>query len=394
MNWKIKRFALISLPVFFIGFCIFWIVKLELNAAALTSRVEELHNALKQNKDNLANLESFYREVNKSGISLDKNGAYLFKDNLQIFLDNNEISITDDKNRSIGINKKYNLVYMINDDMQIKFGDIGHKGATEKGMLAKIGTGSTDFAQLFLGREEIHLTAGEKYEVRVGVTGTQKASAHFTKEGAKLELGPQKDFYVDLSYDKNRIELKKDDSKIVIGDGYATNKSGVTTAKTGVFIQEANTGTMAVGKDEGVSIKNIDDNGIKISAAKDFNIEMLPKEDLMKLKKDKCEIQMGKTKYGDGLILQRMYSQVQIGETKFGEGISFGETSTSTLSIIKGKGIAIRTEGVGNEMKITGEDKLVITFEGDIDINAYGNLNLNSLNGNVNLVGKRINFNE
>ena len=45
-------------------------------------------------------------------------------------------------------------------------------------------------------------------------------------------------------------------------------------------------------------------------------------------------------------------------------------------------------------MKISGDDKLVITFKGDIDINAMGDLNLNSLNGNVNLVGKRINFNE
>ena len=79
MKPRIKRMVLISLPVLILVFCIIWIMKLELKAAALTSRVDELHNALKQNQDNLANLESFWREVNKSGITLDKNGAILYK---------------------------------------------------------------------------------------------------------------------------------------------------------------------------------------------------------------------------------------------------------------------------------------------------------------------------
>ena len=37
--------------IIIIGVCIFWIVRLELKAAALTSRVDDLHNSLKQNKD-------------------------------------------------------------------------------------------------------------------------------------------------------------------------------------------------------------------------------------------------------------------------------------------------------------------------------------------------------
>ncbi len=244
-----------------------------------------------------------------------------------------------------------------------------------------------------LTKKEVKLLTSEDTEIMMGVS-PQKARIHITKEEAKLELGKDEDFHINLSHDKNRIELVRDKSKIVLGDGSATNTGGVTTPVTGVFLQEINTGSIGIGKDKGIAIKNIDDNGIEISTRKDFQIKLRPKEDQISLTKDKSKIKIGKTRYGNGLILERMDSQVQIGETKFGEGISFGETNTSTLSIIKGKGIAIRTEGAGNEMHISGEDKLVITFEGDIDINAYGNLNLNSLNGNVNLVGKRINFNE
>ena len=93
------------------------------------------------------------------------------------------------------------------------------------------------------------------------------------------------------------------------------------------------------------------------------------------------------------MTLTKDESEIQIGNTNFGEGVAFGETTTGTFAVVKGKGIAIKTAGT-NEMRISGEDKLVIDFKGNIDINAWGDLNLNSLNGNVNLVGKRINFNE
>jgi len=391
MSLKNKKHLLaISLPIIIIGICIFWIVRLELNAAALTSRVDELHNALKQNKDNLANLESFWREVNKSGITLDKNGGMLYKGDSQIFWDENSIRLVN-KDKEMGIDKIGNHLYMINDDMQIRLGDVGHKGATAKAMFVKVGTGSVDFAQLFLGKEEIQLTAGEKYEVRVGVTGTQKASAYFTKEGAKLELGPQKDFYVNLSHDKEQIEVRKGDSKILIGDLTTT----VGSKRTGIYLGEKDGGTLAVTEEKGIGIKTRDGKGLEFHSGtkKDFFIKLSPDLNQVLLKKGESEIQVGQTRYGNGLLIERMDSQIQVGQTIFGEGISFGEKNTATLSIVKGQGLAIKMGG-SNEMRISGEDKLVIDFKGDVDINAWGNLNLNSLNGNVNLVGKRINFNE
>ncbi len=391
MSLKNKKHLLaISLPIIIIGICIFWIVRLELNATALASRVDELHNSLKQNKDNLANLESFYREVNKSGITLDNNGGMIFKGDSKIFLNENEITITDGKNKKIGINVDNNHVFMSNEDMAIRIGDVGSKGSSKKGVFINIG-GPTQ-AQLFLGKEKISLIADEKYEVRVGVTGTQKSGISFTKEGTKLELGPNKDFYVNLSHDLQQIELKKGESKITIGEtSFSSGFKG-----TGIYMGEENSGTLAIDKNNGIGMITENGMGLKFESGRndDFFIDLSPNLNQIFLKKGESQIQMGKTQYGEGIILNRKGSQVVIGQTKFEEGVTIGNPKVGTIGVLDGKGVAIKTHGVGNEMRITGDEKLVITFKGDIDINAYGNLNLNSLNGNVNLVGKRINFNE
>ncbi len=87
MSLKDKKHLLaISLPIIIIGICIFWIVRLELNATALASRVDELHNSLKQNKDNLANLESFIEKLTKAELRLDKNGGTIYKGDSEIYM--------------------------------------------------------------------------------------------------------------------------------------------------------------------------------------------------------------------------------------------------------------------------------------------------------------------
>ena len=375
MNWNIKRTIKTSVLLLIFGACVFWIVRLELKAAVLTSRIDDLHNSLKQNKDQLANLESFWREVNKSGITLDKNGGTLYKGDSKIYWNENNVTLTN-KNKEIGIDVVNDWVYLKNGDFTVQLGDIAIGGIHSKGIRLQIGNGA-NFAELFMNNEQTLLFASEDKQVRVGVTGGtggQKSSVLFTKDGAKIELEPEKNFHINLSRDENRIELVKDNCKIVLGDGDMTSTtSGVTSPTTGAFIQESTVGSIGIAKDKGIAIKNIDDNGISISAGEDFKILLRPKDNVMTLTKDESEI--------------------QIGNTNFGEGVAFGETTTGTFAVVKGKGIAIKTAGT-NEMRISGEDKLVIDFKGNIDINAWGDLNLNSLNGNVNLVGKRINFNE
>ena len=400
MNLRnIKHLLAISLPIIIIGVCIFWIVRLELKAAALTSRVDDLHNSLKQNKDELANLESFWREVNKSGITIDKNGGMLYRGDSKIYWDEKTILLVN-KDKEMGFEEYRNGIFMRNkkDNIYLSMGDIKGTGSTglRPGIILSVGPGINKVSSFLLTKDNIRLSTSEENEVSIEIAGTKKSRVHITKEGVKIEAGKNNDFFVNLSHDRNRIELVKGKSMIYMGEASYTKSSGGTTKENGVFISESSIGSIAIVKDKGIGISNIDDNGITISTGKgkDFYIKLKPKVNQIKMKKGESEIQMGQSKYGEGLIFKNKDNQIQVGQTAFGDGILLGDKETATLSIVKGKGIAIRTEGPGNIMKISGDDKLVITFKGDIDINAMGDLNLNSLNGNVNLVGKRINFNE
>ncbi|NNG27368.1 MAG: hypothetical protein HKM87_07570, partial [Ignavibacteriaceae bacterium] len=199
MSLKNKKHLLaISLPIIIIGICIFWIVRLELNAAALASRVDDLHNSLKQNKDELTNLESFIREVNKSGITLDKNGGLIYKGDSEIFWDED-------------------ILQMVNGDIRLEIGDYVSSTGTKNGMLINIADMTGTQVSFHLTKKEVKLLTNENTEIMIGVR-PKKSRILLTKEGAKLELGKDKDFYVNLSHDLQQIELKKGESKITIGE--------------------------------------------------------------------------------------------------------------------------------------------------------------------------------
>ena len=95
-----------------------------------------------------------------------------------------------------------------------------------------------------------------------------------------------------------------------------------------------------------------------------------------------------------GLIeAQKDTSVVRVGSGKLGEGVELGEFDTGTLAITKGKGVGLRAKK-SSPMLIRGENDLTVAFDGNISINAKGNINIRSENGQIKINGQEIHLNE
>jgi hypothetical protein len=95
-----------------------------------------------------------------------------------------------------------------------------------------------------------------------------------------------------------------------------------------------------------------------------------------------------------GLIeAQKESSILRVGSGTHGEGIELGEIDTGTFAITKDKGVGLLA-AKSNPMIIQGENNLKIAFDGDIEINAKGNINIRSENGQIKINGQEIHLNE
>ena len=87
-----QRVILIFLTLFII-LCCFLIVRLEIKAANLQSRLDEHHKSLEQNKDVLENLDSFTRKVKNGSISINGENVTLSKDKTMLELSSSNIKL-------------------------------------------------------------------------------------------------------------------------------------------------------------------------------------------------------------------------------------------------------------------------------------------------------------
>lgn len=236
MVFNIKRVALYSLPIFIIGACIFWMVRLELKAAALTSRIEDLHNSLKQNRDVLAGLEIFSREAKSSDIEVDAGGVKLSSGMNMFLMDENKGNIIQDKTElnwdkdniimkndplTIQLSKTHEELYFSDGTAAIRIGKIeGKKGGigssiTEHGTMILNHPASNNFGYMLFSDNEIRIKSRD-----LPISIESESSDPF---GMKFDI---KNDVIELWNKLMRIYLDQQNERIYVGTTDASLRIG------------------------------------------------------------------------------------------------------------------------------------------------------------------------
>jgi hypothetical protein len=303
--------------------CIFWIVRLEIKASALVSRVEELHKSLDQNKDVLAGLEIFSREVNSSDIEIDAGGVKLSSGMNMFLMDDKKGSIIQDKTE---LNWDKDNIILENDPLTIH--------------LSKI------HDQLYFGDGNAAIRIGD-------IKGTKPGSgASVTEQGIMMLSQPpsKKGGYMLLS--DNEVRIKSQNVPLSIES------------------------------------ESSDFFGLKFDKKKEV-IELWNKLMRIYLDEQKGRIYVGNT-----------YASLRIGKIEGSKGeLEEGIIILNNPNSNKGGYVLIsdnvlRIKSTKVPVEIVKGNCTIKIKDDKIEFYAEGDINITSENGNVNLVGKRINFNE
>lgn len=133
-----QKVLILLLTVFVIASSIF-IVRLEIKAASLQSRLDEHHKSLEKNKDILENLDFFIRKIKSNGISIDDKKVVISADKSTLELKNDwiELGISSD----ILLACSPNLLGMQFKSNKIALGNVG----SEQGIFMYGGSGDNNF---------------------------------------------------------------------------------------------------------------------------------------------------------------------------------------------------------------------------------------------------------
>ena len=92
---QLKNLRAFIFPFLLIIFCIFWIIRLEIKASALEDRVDEYHEMLEKNHDELQGVTNFWRTINdlETYISMSSGDIHFQTRESVVYLDNKSIYI-------------------------------------------------------------------------------------------------------------------------------------------------------------------------------------------------------------------------------------------------------------------------------------------------------------
>jgi hypothetical protein len=248
---KSPKDALTSLLILLLVVSCFWIVKSEIRAASLQSRLDEHHNQLKNNSDELDNLKQFMRRAGNNIIYIDKDMLQLgsgkstlqFKGDLfnvnmrsgkivlelsepdklvQLINESSKIKLKDDKitieakgditigpspDKTLGYVKDEDYIYMAHKDSRIYLGELTHDGKS-------VGNGIHLLSKSNGPRIEIM-----KDKIALGVPS--KDSEYY-----QILVDPTKQI-VGLWQGQSKVIIKKDNIEIeALGDINITSKNG------------------------------------------------------------------------------------------------------------------------------------------------------------------------
>ena len=119
----------------FIVLCCFLIVRLEIKAANLQSRLDEHHKSLEQNKDVLENLNSFTRKVKSNAIIVDEDKIKMSVDKQEFLLDKKDIILAANNDVKFVYNSDRDLLSMYNKNAQVTVGKVPYSNKHLDGVL-------------------------------------------------------------------------------------------------------------------------------------------------------------------------------------------------------------------------------------------------------------------
>ena len=236
MSMKIlQKYRPYLIPIIIITICVFWIVQLQLQANSLASRIEDLHNALKQNLDVLDNVERFYRSAKNNSMILDNSGAYLYTNNVGIMLEDkkgnlncNKSDITWDAdqihlkndNLEFHLSKPHDQLYLGDGDAAVRIGKIPGTSygtsVTEKGIVMLSQPASKKGGYMLLSDKKVSIKSNN-----VPLTLEAESADFF---GMNID---KKKELIELWNDVMRIYLDKNKERIYVGNDEASLRIGL-----------------------------------------------------------------------------------------------------------------------------------------------------------------------
>ena len=363
-----QKVLILFLSVFVILSSIF-IVRLEIKAASLQSRLDEHHKSLEKNKDVLAMLEVFGRYVKMNGIKVDGNAVQIIAGQSLITLDNNNIDIETKGDITLNGN---NLKVETNGELSLGEPSKTHIGFDKSGNIY-LGVNSDKTLGYDKSKDIIYMYHNGS-EIRLGQhkfksTGTSQGislrsktggwpSLSVTDRGIMLDVPHSKgDYRIQMGPHKDNLTIIKDESEIKL-------------------------------KGDNIDIKAKGD--IRLGPTKDKYLGYNSKEDEIQIHQSGSTISFG---------------QVFNGKTLIGNGVKIQGKNNGPRLFVTEKNIRLQIPSQKGSYDITLDpskgflglrcgESYVILEKDNIDIEAKGNISINSLNGNVNINGKKVNLNE
>jgi len=326
------------------------ILKLEGKTASLQSRLDEHHKSLEKNRDILDNLESFSRMIKNTGININGNQVIVRADQSSLLVQNNQIDISSNGNVAIGHPKK-SIIY-IEKDGYIHIGPNSEKNLgynKTEDLIYMLHNGS----RVTLGKGGTSKRQGIRL---ISKTGGPRLSVY--QDGIIITVpDKQGDYKISMAPSKNYIKISKDESVIKL-------------------------------ENENIEIEAKGD--IRLGPTKDKYLGYNSKEDEIQIHQSGSTISFG---------------QVFEGKTLVGSGVKIQGKNNGPRLFVSEKNIRLQIPSQKGSYDITLDpskgflglrcgESYVILEKDNIDIEAKGNISINSLNGNVNINGKKVNLNE
>ena len=347
---KSPQKVLILFLTVLVVFSFIMILRLEGKTAILQSRLDEHHKSLEKNKDVLENLDYFIRKVKNTGISADGNNVVVRADQSSLLVQDNQIDLSSNGNVAIGHPKK-SIIY-IEKDGYIHIGPNSEKNLgydKTEDFIYMLHNGS----RVILGQHGTQKRQGIRL---ISKTGGPRLSVY--TEGIIIDAPDKKGEY------KMSIAPHKDFIKITKGNSV-------------INLEKDNLNIEAIGD-------------IRVGPTKDKYLGYNSKED---------EIQIHQA--GSTISFGECYD----GKTLVGNGVKIQGKNNGPRLFVTEKNIRLQIPSQKGSYDITLDpssgflglrcgESYVILEKDNIDIEAKGNINIKSLNGNVNINGKKVSLNE
>lgn len=223
---QLKNLRTFLIPFLLIIICIFWIIRVELKAAELATRVEEYHKVLEQGNDFLKQIQWFYREIDNNIISIlpagidikSSKGNYITNTvaNSHLDIEDKNIIIWTMGDVPIGLNVDGGtFLELRKDEMSI----------ASNGELTVVG-GSTPKNNLYMGNSNFKIESGDGKDLIISSGRIAGIKITLSDNGESIVIDNEGLSKITLKKDQVYIDAKADINFTAKGDINMISENG------------------------------------------------------------------------------------------------------------------------------------------------------------------------